>query len=383
MITETRQSRTRLLQYEYHHRHHRRRHHTLDSNSNTLDKFNFICVPLHPHESRIDSSSSQKKLTMTQQTHRSPSISSTLPLSTSISPATRRVRFKFEDNDLNQNKIFFNTNRQTLSSEDVRLSQKNPIHRVEFQIPLHKDINPWLNVDCSTPAKTRSISSKKIDIKHNNNSMRLQHITPFIEPEVHSHTPTTNDVGKNQSQWYRQMYGNLHKSPEIKQDHQQNPYKPTYTFPDNFNGDSDHMEDYIRKTAIQTIDKDNQKTSFSPTQTLTSSLKDHRTTPKRNNGHIEKVTRFDDYCTQSDGSSPTERRKLNNDTSSSSCVPSSINNNLQSNSNHMSTSDNEQKSIYKRILCCNDVTSNDLQKFSNNDRGRRTYGLFFFLFLFE
>jgi hypothetical protein len=42
-------------------------------------------------------------------------------------------------------------------------------------------------------------------------------------------------------------------------DHQQNPYKPTYTFPDEFNGDSDHMEDYIRKTASKTIEKDNRK----------------------------------------------------------------------------------------------------------------------------
>ncbi len=55
MITETRQSRTRLLQYEHHKRHHhhhrprpRRRYHTLDNA--TLDKFNFICVPLHPDE---------------------------------------------------------------------------------------------------------------------------------------------------------------------------------------------------------------------------------------------------------------------------------------------------------------------------------------------
>jgi hypothetical protein len=44
MITETRQSRTSLLRsYERHSR--RRRHHTLDNA--TLDKFNFICVPLH------------------------------------------------------------------------------------------------------------------------------------------------------------------------------------------------------------------------------------------------------------------------------------------------------------------------------------------------
>jgi hypothetical protein len=44
MITETRHSRTRLLHYEHHR--HRRRHHTLDNV--ILDKFNFVCVPLHP-----------------------------------------------------------------------------------------------------------------------------------------------------------------------------------------------------------------------------------------------------------------------------------------------------------------------------------------------
>jgi hypothetical protein len=46
MITETRQSRTHFLHtYE---RYPRRRHHTLDNA--TLDKFNFICVPLHSDE---------------------------------------------------------------------------------------------------------------------------------------------------------------------------------------------------------------------------------------------------------------------------------------------------------------------------------------------
>lgn len=44
-------------------------------------------------------------------------------------------------------------------------------------------------------------------------------------------------------------------------DQQHNPYKPTYTFPDEFSGDSDHMEDYIRKTATHTIDRNNR--SFS------------------------------------------------------------------------------------------------------------------------
>lgn len=45
MITEIRESRTSLLhKYEHHPRRHRR-HHTLDNS--TLDKFNFICVPLN------------------------------------------------------------------------------------------------------------------------------------------------------------------------------------------------------------------------------------------------------------------------------------------------------------------------------------------------
>lgn len=45
-------------------------------------------------------------------------------------------------------------------------------------------------------------------------------------------------------------------------DHSENPYKPTYTFPDEFNGDPDHMEDYIRKKATQTIDQNDRKRVF-------------------------------------------------------------------------------------------------------------------------
>jgi hypothetical protein len=41
----------------------------------------------------------------------------------------------------------------------------------------------------SLPAKTRSLTSQKIDIKHNNNnSMRVQGIAPFIEAEISSPT---------------------------------------------------------------------------------------------------------------------------------------------------------------------------------------------------
>ena len=57
MITETRCSRTRLLYYEQHRPdRRRRRHHTLDNA--TLDKFNFICVPLHRDEVSIRQSES-------------------------------------------------------------------------------------------------------------------------------------------------------------------------------------------------------------------------------------------------------------------------------------------------------------------------------------
>jgi hypothetical protein len=37
-------------------------------------------------------------------------------------------------------------------------------------------------------------------------------------------------------------------------DEQPNPYKPTYTFPEKFDGDIESIEAYIRKTASQNID---------------------------------------------------------------------------------------------------------------------------------
>ncbi len=52
--------------------------------------------------------------------------------------ATRRVRFKFDDHDRNQNIPGWNPNRPTRSFDDVRLAEKNCIHRVEFAIPIHK-----------------------------------------------------------------------------------------------------------------------------------------------------------------------------------------------------------------------------------------------------
>lgn len=57
MITETRQSRSRVFYYEEHRpqrrdhlRRRRRRHHTLDNA--TLDQFRFICIPLRRDEVR-------------------------------------------------------------------------------------------------------------------------------------------------------------------------------------------------------------------------------------------------------------------------------------------------------------------------------------------
>ncbi|CAF4558573.1 unnamed protein product [Rotaria socialis] len=374
MITETRQSRTRLIHYEYHHKRNRRRHHTLDNA--TLDKFNFVCVPLNLDESRIDSSSSHTNLTMAQPKQFSTSITSILPPPTTVSTVTRRVRFKFDDNDKNQNLMDLNNNRHTRSSDDVRLSEKNFIHRVEFQIPVHKDINPWLNVDCSAssscPAKTRSLTSQKIDIKHTpNNSMRVQGIAPFIEAEITSQTPTANDFEKSQSQWYRHMYGHLHKPFEMKREYHQNPYQPTYTFPEDFNGDLEVMEDYIRRKASQPVDQNDQNNSPSLIRTSNLSLKDQRTPSNRTNDHIEKVTRFEDFYSTPTASSSIEHPKLSND--GSTCISSSSmnnnNNNLRSNANNIPTSDNDQKLIYKRILRGGEIPTNGLQKFPNNNRG--------------
>ncbi|CAF4883607.1 unnamed protein product, partial [Rotaria socialis] len=195
------------------------------------------------------------------------------------------------------------------------LSEKNSIHRVEFQIPVHKDINPWLNVDCSAssscPAKTRSLTSQKIDIKHTpNNSMRVQGIAPFIEAEITSQTPTANDFEKSQSQWYRHMYGHLHKPFEMKREYHQNPYQPTYTFPEDFNGDLEVMEDYIRRKASQPVDQNDQNNSPSLIRTSNLSLKDQRTPSNRTNDHIEKVTRFEDFYSTPTASSSIEHPKL-------------------------------------------------------------------------
>jgi hypothetical protein len=66
-----------------------------------------------------------------------------IPPSTTTScsvAASRRVRFHFDEDDKNRNGSDLNNQRHTRSSDDVRLADKNIIHRVEFQIPIHKGI---------------------------------------------------------------------------------------------------------------------------------------------------------------------------------------------------------------------------------------------------
>lgn len=77
---------------------------------------------------------------MTQPKQFTTSTTTILPSPTTLSTASRRVRFKFDDNDKNQTKLDMNNNRHTRSSDDVRLSEKNSIHRVEFEIPIHRGI---------------------------------------------------------------------------------------------------------------------------------------------------------------------------------------------------------------------------------------------------
>ena len=44
--------------------------------------------------------------------------------------------------------------------------------------------------------------------------------------------------------------GDHRKFPFVFVDGPANPYKPTYTFPDEYDGDLERMEDYIRKSAV-------------------------------------------------------------------------------------------------------------------------------------
>ena len=102
----------------------RRRHHTLDNG--TLDQFNFICVPLNRDEMT-------KKSQNANILHHSSS--QTALNRTNLSSPTRRVRFKL-DHD-NHNQVQLDSTQNTRSSDDLRLIESNPIHRVEFQIPMY------------------------------------------------------------------------------------------------------------------------------------------------------------------------------------------------------------------------------------------------------
>ncbi|UJR13849.1 hypothetical protein I4U23_000859 [Adineta vaga] len=381
MITETRQSRTRLLQY--YERRSRRRHHTLDNA--TLDKFNFICVPLRLDERHLEPSSSQTNLNVTS----SKDIKICKPIE--ISSPTRRVRFQFDKNDKHE--------RNFHSTDDERSPKKYSTHRVEFQIPLNKEINPWLNIDSPSPsAKVRSITSQKIDINHNNinNTIHPPSMTSYIN------LPSTDDPDRTRSQWYKEMYCHIHKPSEHKKDNldvilvklpltpsryreyhqkrdeQSNPYKPTYTFPDEFNGDLDRMEEYIRKTASHKSDSDRKNFSSSPIRMQTANVNDYPTNTKRN---PEKITRFSDQLTFSSTSPTIERAKPINVTIASPVTVSSRSNTTHpiqpTSTTTTTTTDDEQKLMYKRVLRGGDIPATGLQKCLPHNRGKHMVLVFY------
>ena len=136
------------------------------------------------------------------------SVSSTNGLTPS-SPV-RRVRFQLDEPDQYGNPFESNNARYTRSSDDVRLTQANLIHRVEFQIPIQQGIdssldsrpyrkcvrcfsiedrNPWFTVQCSSPcpagaARTRSLTSQKIDMNytHNHHHPNVIHADDVASP---------------------------------------------------------------------------------------------------------------------------------------------------------------------------------------------------------
>ncbi|CAF1427277.1 unnamed protein product [Adineta ricciae] len=188
------------------------------------------------------------------------------------------------------------------------------------------------------------------------------------------------------------MYCQIHKPPEHKKDdldvilvklpltpsryrdYRQrrdgpaNPYKPTYTFPDEYNGDLERMEDYIRKSAVSKLNNDPRNFSSSPVRTPTATINDYPTNGKRN---PEKMTRFSDQLTTSNTSPTIERAKPINVT-----IASPVTVNSRSNTTHptqppppsSSSTDDEQKSIYKRVLRGGDIPSIGLQKRLPNNR---------------
>lgn len=95
----------------------------------------------------------------------------------------RRVRFKFDENH------------HTQSSDDLREPKKFSVHRVEYQIPIQKGSeivleNNYLTLKLleissntnSTAAKSRSITSQKIDIHYNHHtSTHLQSVSSVVD----------------------------------------------------------------------------------------------------------------------------------------------------------------------------------------------------------
>jgi hypothetical protein len=161
---------------------------------------------------------------------------------------------------------------------------------------------------------------------------------------------STVDSDKTQTQWYKEMYGQIHKSPERKKDvilvkipptlsryreEQLNPYKPTYTFPEEFDGDLERMENYIRKAASETLDDEKEHVNSKRTDQFSSASME-RTKPNNNN----------------------------NASSSSITI------------NPTRTTDDEQKLTYKKILRGGDIPSTGLQKLSVNNRGRHMVGFY-------
>lgn len=80
---------------------------------------------------------------MTQPSRVSISTTTTLPTTTTIlsNGGTRRVRFNFDQHRPQQQfRADLSTTRQTRSFDDVRVPEKHSVHRVEFQIPIHRSI---------------------------------------------------------------------------------------------------------------------------------------------------------------------------------------------------------------------------------------------------
>lgn len=83
--------------------------------------------------------------------------------------------------------LFIVLNLKFLFTEVLNQRKKSYITKFSLSLSTLKDTNPWLNIDASSPAKTRSLTSKKIEIKHSPNiSMRVQNIAPYIEAEIAS-----------------------------------------------------------------------------------------------------------------------------------------------------------------------------------------------------